>query len=295
MFFVAALSSVLSQEEDLTLECFFGDTWQYECFLTQIEVLDPTQNVVFVGEHTENRTDDDVRIVRISASTTPFIIQQLFTTFPNIDELYIANSHLESIEIPDTVHLSDIEIYGNNITRLENGTFDGQASLINLVLRDNNILEIDEDAFAGLGALVHLNLLANHVEELAPRTFQSLTNLTSLDMERNRLRSISDELFSNNPLLTVLDFEANLIEEISPRLLSNFNSLLHFDLTGNICVGRNFYLDSEDDFSFISLHNALRTCYNNFIGEVPVFKRVILEFLGPLRLFDEFGNIVASL
>lgn len=293
MCFLAALSSALSQ--DLNLDCYFSLSWEYECSLNHIEVLDPSQNVVFGGEHIGNRTNDEVRIVRISNSETPFIIQQIFTTFPNIIELYIYNSNLQSIDIPHSIHLTEIYIYGNNISRIENGTFEDQTNVLHLNLRDNGIQEVDEGAFVGLEHLTSLNLIGNHIRTFEPRTFHPLRNLTLLDLERNNLTSIGDDWFSQNPLISILYFEYNQIEEISPRLMSSFENLLHIDLSGNACIDRSFYLDSNDDFSVIVLHNALRSCYNNFIGEVSDLRRVILEFEGPLKLFDEFGNLVASL
>ena len=287
------MTSVLSQ--DLTLECVFRESWDYTCVLTDITVLDPDQNIIIGGVHLENRTNDDVRVVMVENSNTPFVIQQIFETFRNIDDLQIYNSNLQSIRIPDIVQLSEVFIEGNNISRIENGSFDGQSNLWYLNLRDNNILEVDEDAFIGLEALETLNLIGNHIQSLHPRTLHPLARLNLLDLERNNMTSISDELFTQNPLITTLYLEYNQIEEISPRLIAIFNNLNFINLLGNRCINRLFSMFNNDEFNFIILHNSLRTCYNNFIGSESTMKRVTLEFEGPMKLYDEFGNLVASL
>lgn len=292
MLLIAALSSVLSQ--DLILECDFFESWQYECEFNHITVEDPTQNIIIGGTHLEGRTDDDVRIVWIRNSNTPFMIQQIFTTFPNLDELYIHNSSLASINIPESAQLSEVYLDNNNITRIQNGAFGSQSNLWYLNLRENNIQEIEEDAFLGLSALETLNLIGNHIETLAPRTLHPLTNLTVLDFERNSFTSINDEWFSQNSRIRILFLEFNQIDEVSPRFFGRFDNLEHVDFSGNVCVNRNFYIENDDDFSVIGLHNALRRCYNNFVGEVSEMRRVTFEFVGSMRLFDEFGNLVAN-
>lgn len=292
--FIATLSSALSQDI-LIMNCEFSEYWEYQCLLEDKTVLDPTQDIMIFGQHLENRTDDDVRLVRITNSNTPFIIPQIFTTFRNVIDLYIDNSNLQSIRIPDTVQLHEINIYGNNISRLESGSFDGQTHLWYLNLRDNGIREIDEDAFVGLGSLETLDLIGNHIENLTPQTLHPLTNLTLLDLQRNNLTRIDDELFAQTPSIRYLYLEHNQIEEISPRLISRLDHIGYINLLGNSCVDRSFPLNTNDDFTFIVFHNSLQSCYNNFIGSTSETKRVVLEFLGPMKLYDEFGNLVASL
>lgn len=298
VFAVALLSSVISQDQDLELECAFSVDWigDYTCILQNIEVLDPEQNVIIVGEHVEGRTNDDVTIVDVLNSNTPFMIPQIFTTFPSITHLEISNSNLESINIPDSVRLRMLVVDRNNISRIENGTFANQDELWYLNARDSNIQEIDEDGFVGLGAIVSLVLIGNQIESIAPRTFHPLVNVSYLDLEVNRLTSIGDGVFSQNTRLSSLYLGFNQIEKISPTFSAGFGDNLGFiDLEQNECVSRRFEIDSDDDFTRIILHNSLRTCFNNFQGTPSNLRRVVLEFQGPLRLYDEFNNLIASL
>ena len=290
------VGSVISQ--DIIVECNFYVDWNqtYVCILREITVLDPSQNVTFGGTHVEGLTNDDVTFVEILYSDTPFIIPQMFTTFPHINVLRISYSNLQSINIPDSVQLLELWVDRNNISRIESRTFENQESLRYLNVRDSKIQEIDEDAFIGLSALESLVLMDNHIATLAPRTFHPLINVTYLDLNRNNLTSISDELFSQNTQIVNLYLDFNQIEEISPRFTTGFGETLRYiDLEGNNCVDRRFEIDNKDDFSRIILHNSLRTCFNNFQGTIPDLKRITLEFEGPMKLYDEFGNIVASL
>lgn len=259
-------------------------------------MLDPLANVTFGGDHLEGRSNGDVSNVDILYSNTSFMIPQLFTTFPNLSTLEISLSGLQSINIPDFIQLRRLLIDRNNISRIERAAFVSQRRLTYLNARDNIIREIDEYAFVGLSSLESLVLIDNHIENLAPRTFQPLTNISYLDLEGNRLTSISADLFSQNTQIRSLYLDFNQIEEISPRFSANLGDKLRYiDLEGNNCIDRRFSINDDDDFSRIILHNSLRTCYNNFNGQTSDLKRVTLEFQGPMRLYDEFDNLIVSL
>lgn len=294
MIFIAALSC--SSAQNLTLDCaFFEQSNRYGCLLNNIIIEEVPENVTFTGQHLANRTNADVETVRISNSNTPFLIQQIFETFGNITSLQVYDSQLQSLVIPANIQLQEVYINGNNISRIENGTFANQTRLTYMNLRDNRIQELDEDAFIGLSRLQSLVLIGNNVQIIAPRTFHPLTEVSYLDLERNNLSSIGDEVFSQNTQIRNLYLEYNQIEEISPRFIANFGeNLSYINLSGNVCANRSFSFTSGDEFARIALHNALRNCFVNFNGTISELRHITLEFEGPLRLFDEFGNLVAS-
>lgn len=105
---------------------WFGE---YVCHLTEIEVTNPETNVTFGGVHLENRTEADVEVVWMSYSNTPFMLPQLFTTFPNINELDIEFCNLQSINIPASARIQYLILYQNNITRLESGSLHNQGDM----------------------------------------------------------------------------------------------------------------------------------------------------------------------
>lgn len=291
--FVALVSSAAAQES-ITLNCQFLTTvfGEYTCRLLGIEVLDPAQEVIVGGEHVEGQTNDDVQVVQIRNSNTPFVIPQLFAAFPNVLELDIQNSNLQVLSIPAGIQLEYLTLYRNNISRIENGTFIGQSGLEFIEAMDNRIEVIEEDAFLGLEGLLGLMLIGNRIRALAPRTFHPLENLIFIDLERNLIERIEDGTFAENPELLSIYLEFNQINAVSPTFTAGFGiNMEYVNLQGNRCINRPFAL--RDPIDLILLNNALNPCFNNFIGETPQTRRITLEFQGPLSLFDEFGNIIA--
>jgi Leucine rich repeat len=287
---LAAVSSASSQT--VTFNCTFSVNFydEYICRLTEIEATNPNLQYAFTGNHLPNRTNADVDVVQIRSSNTPFVIQQMFTSFPNMVELDIQGSNLQSINISDNVQLEWLTLSYNNISRINNGTFRNQRSLRFFTAIEAGIFTLEEDAFVGLESLVYLSLIDNNVSEILPRTFNPLVNLERIFFDRNKLTRLGD-IFSMNKNITVLRFEDNQINEISPTLLHNIQNFYFMNLFGNRCISRYFFLD--DEFEWILMNNLLGPCFVNFNGGVPEPRRITLEFNGPLALFDEFGNIIA--
>lgn len=294
---IVALSSASAEplEEPIILNCSFSVnlSGNYVCRLSQIEVLDPNRDVSIVGQHIGNRTNDDVQILEIRNSNTPFMIQQIFSTFPNIFDLDVQTSNLKSIDIPDSAQLFILVLGSNNISRISNGTFISQKSLQTLIAIGNEIEEIEEDAFLGLASLTTLDLNRNKLSQILLRTLNPLVNVVSIDLRLNLLTSI-DNLFSTNKKLFQLFLGDNQVKEISPQFTSVIkNSLGLLNLLGNECINKNYVLSEE--IELIVLHNELKGCFNNFVGDVPEKRRITLEFEGPMDFFDEFGNVVAKI
>lgn len=147
MLFLGALSSASSQ---VVLNCNFTLFVfnEYGCVLNGITVLDPSASVSFTGQHIGDRTNEDVEIVEIVNSYTPFIIPQIFSTFQNLIELEVRNGGLQSISLPDESNrLQYLTLLGNNISRIENGTFRNHSNLAVISLNSNLIQEVEEAAF----------------------------------------------------------------------------------------------------------------------------------------------------
>lgn len=292
---MASLTAVSSQE--ITVNCTFalsisGD--YYYCILEDIVVTDPAANVTFGGLHIGDKTNNDVDTIVIVNSTTPFMIPEMFTTFPNVDDLTIENSNLESIEIPEFIQLNWLDIYLNNVTTISSNSFRNQSNLFFLFLDSNNIESIDADAFDWIGSgAFYLSLYRNNIRNLASTTFHSLTDLFLLDLEGNLLESIDDELFSRNEELVVLYLESNEINEVSPTFAANLRQSLSFlAMSNNTCVDDDF--DLQSDASWMKFNNAMFTCFNNFVnGSTDGSRNLAMHYQGPLRLFDEFGHIIA--
>lgn len=245
------------------------------------------------GEHLPNRNNSDVVFAHISYSNTPFIIQQLFAVFPNMNELEIRNSNLQEINIMPDDRLEWLTLFGNNIQRIANGTFINQPRLSYIYAVNNSIQHLDVNAFQGLTQLLSLALINNRIEEVAPGTLSPLISARVIDFEGNLLSEVSEEMFAANRNVTTLYLERNRINAVHPNFARNLANLSFIDFSGNVCVDRSFSPGNEE--GLISMNNALQTCFNNYHDVTPEVRRVTMEFVGNLTIYDQFGNIIARL
>jgi hypothetical protein len=284
-------SSTSTQDVEFSCTFYLSQYGEYICFLEEIELTDPNTRVTFIGEHLDNRTNEDVTNVEIFLANTPFLIPEIFTTFTNMKEFSILFSMLEVLsQIPDTVQLETLLISGNRIVRIENNTFTTQPSLQTLHFIISGIEAVEENAFIGLENCTSLALMINSISELHSRTFHPLINARAIDLRGNRLEIIQDELFSQNSKLEILLLENNRINAISPRFTASFIGSLEFAFfSNNPCIDRNFEL--TDDFGIIFMHANLKRCYDNFIGRNEGETQTVqLRMIGTLTINDEFGN-----
>lgn len=290
---LGCFSFAIAQDVELTCEFrnYFGD---YSCLLSGIELLDPAANVTFVGEHLEENTDFNVTSVEVRNSNTPFVIQQIFTQFPNIEELYIVNSNLQTLRIPPDSGLQWLTINGNNVSRLDSNSISNLERLEFFSAHNNQLLEIDEEAFMGLPSLTYAGFINNHISAIAPRTLHSLTNVRTIDFEGNNLTRIEDNIFQFNYNLGTLYLERNQINAVSPTFLQGLEerSLGYVNFSGNQCANHSF--STNGDFERAFLAAGLNVCFQNFVGPQET-RRFTIEVSGPFILHDQFGNVVARM
>lgn len=295
MLLSAIFVPISAQQQEIRCT-FIAIESDYYCLLFQIEVTDPNVDVIIIGDHEANFSNDDVNAVQIQSSTTPFLIQEIFSTFRNLKSLYVLNSRLETISpIPDTVQLINFWIVGNNLTRIENNTFETQSELRDLEIMSSTVREVEENAFVGLESIEILALLDNQISELPERVFDPLVNAIAIDLRRNEIGRIQDELFAANSNLQVLLLDENRINAISPRFAESIRETVQsIKLTRNFCIDRGFEMD-DSDVMWTFMTAALNECYNNFRGlgrDDPRENR--LRFGSRLRISDGFGNFVFS-
>lgn len=257
------------------------------CSLGRITVLDPSVNVIFNGTHTGNRTDADVDLVEIWSSNTPFIINQLFTTFPNLQFLNIYDSNLATVFIPPAAQLVQLVIQNNNVSKIESNSFRNQTQLRWFLITNSGVTDIDEDALEDLHAVEDFVFWNNNIQKLTPRTLAPLINAKRMTFRNNLISKIDEDTFLNNTNLELLELNGNRIDQIHPRAFANLrNSLSSLYLDGNQCVSQTFYLQNDQDWT--AMNNALERCFRN----TP--RNITMEFSGPMTIYDEFGNIIAK-
>lgn len=291
---VAAFGSIHTQNS-IQIECDFTFNIfdDYTCLLEGIEVLDESSEIEIIGEHVDGMSDANVVTLDIRNSNTPFMIQQFFSQFPNLYEVDIEDSNLQSINVPETVQLMWFIVYGNNITRFETGSIRGQQRIQYLELANNQIEAIDEGAFLELGSLRTLVMHSNQISQIVGATFHPLNTLLYIDLDRNNLVRLQNRLFADYQEVYTLYMQYNQINEIHRDwVLELEHTLRSVDLRDNSCVDRTFSLINPE--GWIEMHETLQNCYDNFNATADT-RRITMEFTGPMVIFDEFGNVIARI
>jgi Leucine rich repeat len=258
---------IAASSQEITAECRFylNREREYVCEVENLEVLDTTATVVFTGTHLRLRANEHVGVVIIKNSNTPFMIQEVFTTFPRADELEYNSAGLESINMTTPTHIKILYLRGNNIQHIKDNTFVNQPQLTMIIVGSSNVQEVGEDAFAGLSKLGVLYINDNHISEIQPKTFASLASVYFINLERNNLVQLGP-LFTNNLMLHSLFLQGNQIDAISPSFVepSTHERLRTVDLRGNKCSQQLFTL--TDDGAWTDMDSSLNICYHNFVG-----------------------------
>uniref|UniRef100_A0A672LY12 Slit homolog 1 protein n=1 Tax=Sinocyclocheilus grahami TaxID=75366 RepID=A0A672LY12_SINGR len=109
--------------------------------------------------------------------------------------------------LPETI--TEMVLYGNKISELPKGIFDGLFSLQLLVLYGNKISELPKGIFDGLFSLQLLLLNANKINCLRVDSFQDLQNLNLLSLYDNKLQTIVKGTFSSLRAIQTLHLAQN--------------------------------------------------------------------------------------
>jgi Leucine-rich repeat (LRR) protein len=265
----------------------------YGCTLRDLQLYDRSRQVSVGGFHVGPNTNANVRFLRIELSRTPFIIRELFTSFPNLEGLEIIFSELSEISaesFTNARNLKYLNIRNNPIKRIEANVFQNATNLEELYLWWNSELNfVSENAFTGLENLRELHLISSNLPSILPRTFRPLTSLQLLELSQNGINYIDSRWFSTNRQLTHLQMNSNSIDAIHPSIL-DLPELTSLFLQGNRCVSNVFII--TDSVSRQIVRNALLPCFDNY----PTRKRrFVLDVEGDVTFFNESGNEIITL
>ena len=148
-------------------------------------------------------------------------------------------------------------MYGNGLSEVEPGAFNGLRSLVYLGLGTNRLERLYVNMFSSLARCEDLEVQFNHISEIQPGsfngldnvekvwfafnrlttltagTFQGLVALKDLNMWSNNINFIADDTFANLTQLQILNLETNDLETLSPRTFNGLASLRYLFLHGN--------------------------------------------------------------
>lgn len=286
------LSPVVPQTVNINCNFrFIFDT--YTCDLAGIVIPDNENvNIIIGGIHNPGMNNNLVGDVILTSSITPFIITQMFTTFPQLTRVWIGQSELQRIQpnaFANAGNLRDLVITGNYLLHVvPENAFTGATNLRTLDLWDNNIENIHEAAFTGLSFLGWLALDSNQISQLHVNVFRPLTSIANLEISDNRIESIDGRLFETNSQLIDLRIARNGLNAIGRNFLEGLANLWNLVLTGNRCIDRHFLINGITTIE--TVRQELTTCFNNFEESPGDYRRFALELRGSLVLRHENGS-----
>lgn len=283
---LAILESFTAQTVNIDCD-FVVSGSDYICQLSAVQVVDnENQQVIIGGKHVKGKSDEDVSLVMLFASETPFVLTQIFTTFLKLENLILHDCGLTRIQLGSTVNgasLQQLAITANpQLKAIPANAFQGTSKLTQLILGGNQIESISLAAFNGLTSLRFLFISQNQIQSLPLNTFRPLTSLQHLVLSHNFIESIDGRLFVNNNQLDFLDISANRISGIQENVFDQLTNLRSFDARGNKCVNRRWNINEDN-------REDLRECFESFV-KLPVRGEGRMEVRGKMIIRDESGN-----
>lgn len=294
---LAALSA--TQAQDFNVDCDFQVTglWQaYTCVIENVTIPDNENfNIIFGGQHLEGRDDSQVERVHIWFSNIPFIMSQVFTTFPNL-EVLSHGTNLTRIQPNAFANASSLlEFYtssGPQLTTIPANAFAGATSLTWLLIRDCGIQTIDENAFSGLSQLLDLFLQNLEIRELPADVFRPLELVEIIYLNNNLLESLPGRLFEANPHLFWINLNYNRIDAIERDFIDNKQALERLEFRENLCAS-DVWDTWFEGVTLDTMREGLRTCFDNFEGgDVKIF---VMELRGHMTIRDQNGAEIITL
>ncbi|XP_075790597.1 LOW QUALITY PROTEIN: slit homolog 1 protein [Pelodiscus sinensis] len=115
----------------------------------------------------------------------------LFKKLPHLKKINLSNNKVAEIEdgaFEGAASVSELHLTANRLESVRSGMFRGLAGLRTLMLRNNRISCIHNDSFTGLHNVRLLSLYDNQISTIAPGAFDTLHSLSTLNLLANSFR-----------------------------------------------------------------------------------------------------------
>ncbi|XP_026556878.1 slit homolog 1 protein [Pseudonaja textilis] len=145
-------------------------------------------------------------------------------------------SNLRLTKIPERLPQATAELRLNNneITVVEaTGIFKKLPHLKKINLSNNKVSEIEDGAFEGAASVSELHLTANQLESVRSSMFRGLDGLRTLMLRNNRINCIHNDSFTGLRNVRLLSLYDNQISIISPGAFDTLQSLSTLNLLAN--------------------------------------------------------------
>ena len=183
------------------------------------------------------------------------------------------------VEVSDLAGITELILFSEGISALQNGDFAGLSGLERLFLGSNSLSTLPENVFNGLSALETLDLHENNLSTLPDNVFNGLSALEALSLDENNLSELPAGIFSGLTALEVLYLDENNLATLPDGVFSGLSNLELLELDDNVLTS----LDA-DVFSGLSALVELRL-FNNRLTSLNTNVFDGLDALEDLWLF----------
>ncbi|MFT7817105.1 slit homolog 1 protein [Arapaima gigas] len=145
-------------------------------------------------------------------------------------------SNLRLTKVPEHIPASTTELRLNNneISVLEaTGSFKTLTQLKKINLSNNKISEIEDGAFEGAASVGELHLTANQLDSVRSGMFRGLEGLRMLMLRNNRISCIHNNSFTGLHNVRLLSLYDNQLTTITPGAFDTLQSLSTLNLLAN--------------------------------------------------------------
>ncbi|KAG4068115.1 hypothetical protein HA402_001540 [Bradysia odoriphaga] len=237
----------------------YENSQMYRCYVNEITLTRNTTDIVITGAHLQNKTDLDVQVVDMHS--LPSIVNDFFTTFPNLRILVVSDiSVIQQGAFENAHNLVRLTIQNSPLPVLPAYAFDGAPNISTLYILACDTTVIDENALSGLTQLQTVTIIAK-LQILPENVFSSLVNLERAFLAQNNIGTIHPALFDNNLKLITAYFDGNRINAVAKSLVDTLyaRNINQFTFEGNNCGNSTYHISYID-----RVHAQLDQCYRNY-------------------------------
>lgn len=172
----------------MEVECEYSDDFiAYKCFVERTDIQNPNLIRRFLGEHEDNRTDNDVVSLRFESCGIRKFPRNLLKFFPN---------------------LTVIEIISCDLTELTKEDLKNYPNLKYLGIVNNQLTHLGSDLFEYTPNLEYIDFSCNLIHAIGPRILDPIKNIKHVNFSENRhinaLYDVDDPYFKIDQLIDII-------------------------------------------------------------------------------------------
>lgn len=147
----------------------------------------------------------------------------------------------------------------SSLTRVDLESF---PSLKTFSLRHNNLTTIEDGSFDSVELLEYLNLVQNKITSLPSKVFARLTYLKDLILTHNQLTILLGDILPAQNSIIEFKVNHNQLNIIHPKFMRSLRNAKRIDLRNNSCIDSEIDIDKEDGKLFYDLQDeAIDHCF----------------------------------